>query len=413
MLQHKCRVPQRHDASFIRAMYPDSYVLPEYHFGLSPVKAMHNSLKKNKRDLYQTFKNLPDEYTVIKADNRNAMARYAEAEFHDFYHQMRIGAIPLNHRHLLNILIDQLLAFAPRNNPDRNKFASMLAVRLIDMDHVVYEETRKIKAPFYKGMLDCIELQASHRFWTTISMCADEAALLLSNKNVSQEDITATTIMLAEFISNHDFGLNNNYQDILDSIVDFKGGYRIKKVNTAQISYPDFSCKLREMILTKINNEIKNTDLTDLVCIFDMITEKTVQTRILKKFVLGKMSVDVEKQLIVSIQVHHHLLKKTQYSMKAGLFMLHHIIVQHIIDDFNRLLTSGVIHQIPREAFSTLLKAIHTDSEKYAPLMDLAINHDKTGYLLSLLCDKKQVMSVISSEGEKQSDMETPRMRFG
>jgi hypothetical protein len=216
--------------AYLEAMSPDTTPLPMYRLSPSTVLGLHYTLKANGKDLFQSFKYLP-QYIPLLVDSYPASSRYVEAELHDLYHHMRISHIPLIERQLFIELTDELLAFACKpvgylrgiakdlgdnvENKVKNKFARALAIQLIDMEHGAYDINLKLLLEVYprgaRPTKDPIQ-----RFWHTLDRAAKSAFLLTE---INETEFLETLEALMRWMLNCE---SENYKTIIDSIFDFE-----------------------------------------------------------------------------------------------------------------------------------------------------------------------------------------------
>ncbi len=222
---------------------------PIFRFGLSSIKALHNTLKANGRDLFQNFALLP-QYNPLEVDSYRVLARYAEVDLHDFYHQMRISHIPLNDRQLFNDFADKLLDYAGVK-PVRNNFARALALKIIDMEHPYYDENLK-KLCTYTEDTKLQLFEPEQRFWQCLDSCARSAASSLENR-FDLDEYFETLEQIFLWIMKDNFESEAN-RKTLDSILDFKTDESKKETLR-------FSLYLQRKFKNWFNDLLQNSEL--------------------------------------------------------------------------------------------------------------------------------------------------------
>lgn len=110
--------------------------LPLYRLGLSPNEGLHEALRLNGRDLYQSFDPVKH-LSADTVDKHIANPAYAEAELHDFYHQLMLGHVPPAHRKVFTDFGDAVRAYL---ETEKNPFppASEFFGLIVDMEHTFY-----------------------------------------------------------------------------------------------------------------------------------------------------------------------------------------------------------------------------------------------------------------------------------
>lgn len=380
--------------AYLEAMSPSTTPKPVYRFGISTLRGLHKTLKLNGRDLFQSFKFLP-EYLPTMVDKFPVAKRYAEAELHDFYHQMTITHIPLNERELLNIFADKLLSIAVAKE-ERNKFASAFAAAIIDMEHVEYAiPIQNDKASLL--LPKAVVLDPKHRFWKSLEICIAKAKIFLKDP-LKNEDYEETRDALIQWILEDEFGFNSNYHLILDAIQDYKpGGLDLIDAN-------HFSSDLQETIHQKLLKELSEKAPADLLILYSSLNPNTVRGRILNSFIMGRMDLGVEELPIYSIQEFYCFAQKNSHSdcYQSAMDLFHFIIVKNLIDKFDDHLSSGFFEKLKKhhsEAFVWLMQRINPDSEHYDCLLNLAIKHgEKSRFLFNSLYSKKEANRDFSSD---------------
>lgn len=386
--------------AYLEAISPETTPKPMYRLGLSTPPGLHNTLKENGRDLFQSFKFL-SHLTPAIVNTHPASPRYVEAELHDFYHQMRVSHIPSIDRALLIRFADKLLDVAKSKTP-RNKFASVFAANLIDMEHSYYDVfyvgreryQKKINELLHGNMeiifhgmpnLETIE-NPNQRFWFSLNLCIEKtgiSALLKYDDN----DIADTHKCLIEWMLSDEFSLNPGIQSILDELPSSK-------------SINHFSKQLQDRMNTDVLKEIEEPCIHHWMKVHNGLTSNTLRERMLHLFTIGKMNQGAEEFLNITIDecYRFHDLYQDKYPKAKTLLQL--ILVKQIIEKFASHLSSGLfttVEEKHNKAFVWLMQSINPYSKEYDALIGLAIKNNQF-FLFDALYHKTAVNVVFQSD---------------
>lgn len=386
--------------AYLEAINPKTTPKPIYRFGLSTLSGLHNTLKDNGRDLFQSF-TLLAHLTPAIVDSRPASTRYVEAELHDFYHQMRISHIPLNDRNVLNCFADKLLAIAKSQTP-RNKVASALAAQIIDMEHSYYDLFDEKRTKYHERLneifigaktvlilgerrLEPVD-NPNLRLWLSLNLCFNtvkDSRPLTPNTNELEE----TQKGLVAWMLYDESLCNPKMQSMFEELSFSK-------------SLTSFSKELQDRMHAQVLKEIEEPCIHHWMKVWNGLTENTLRERLLYKFCLGKIAAGVEKLFTLTVDECYRFHTVYQDTYLKSKTMLQRLLVNHIVNKFTSFLESGVFATLEKQhnnAFVWLMQTINPSSQQYDTLIGLSIKHNQT-FLFDALYHKTCVNIVFQSD---------------
>lgn len=225
-------IPSRGMAqALLEAFYPETAPAAVYRLCLSTVEGLHQTLKQGGRDLFQSFALLP-EFTPTIVDTYPAPTRYAEPEMHDYYHQIRISAIPMLDREFFFSLIDFL-------EPYKDETTASLRQQLIDMEHSKYDTRYK------QGSTEPLM-----NFWLSVNSCINKEAEIAIPK-ISDWLIT-------------DCDVSARFTDFIDNLL----------MDLHVIPPGTFSGNLKMHLLGSLKSRLDRKELIDLLELFELFVFK-------------------------------------------------------------------------------------------------------------------------------------------
>lgn len=382
--------------AYLEAISPTTTPKPAYRFGLSTLRGLHKTLKENSRDLFQSFACFPKEMTPVMVDNYSALTRYAEAELHDFYHQMRISHIPLHHRELFNLFADKLLAIAGPLAA-RNKFAYAMASRVIDMEHSAYEINKNKFRQLYQFMKDLENVNPQQLFWHTINHCVAMAeALLESNGTFDKNKLDETLNQLMNWLLTEEFQSNKEYHSLVDGINEYKH---------SDLLHSDYLTTRKDELQKNLVAEIYSKHISELVIFLSEDNAATMKNRLGKTFAIGIADQYAEEQLVNSLITHHAFTQDTDLFAKncKGLCVLEAAILRNINENFADFVKKDIFDKIELDsesqiAFVSLMQNINFHSF-YDSLLQLAIDHNEV-FVFDALYKQSDVNRVFGSDNK-------------
>lgn len=234
---------------------------PFYRIGASPTYGLHEALRRNARDLYQTFAPLRH-LSMVRVDGFIANPAYAEAEYHDFYHQMMLAHVPYPHRLLFIDFVDAIKAFIDCEIESFPVVETFLGI-MVDMEFNLYftaNSPNEYDDIFVKALNRHPFTQESF-FWLSIGDCFTRA-LNVHNLPADTTNEPFFRFLAKRCIEHHEV-LSSNCQSVADQLIsNEKPLFLDRKFNFYLDLRYAVKIELRALLLEKLAEDCE--ELTEL-----------------------------------------------------------------------------------------------------------------------------------------------------